>query len=333
LARTAMAYFRSNVYFFVNHSQITAVDGHKQAATQDGYHAELFCLSPDCSQPLVVPLKFDLGQGPLPVEELYRDPWNAYQDTGPARPADQSANWLLFSGQYLSIGETHTRGAWLIPTAEIETAVTAQKQILLAKMSDARALAANTMAQTQKSLLVKYDVDHNGRIDPDEREAALDDAAFIESELDLIDTNHNGWLEADELGYFDANQNKILEPKEQSGIEIAQHLLAERLFKKADADNDGKLDQIEFNAVIPASPKTAYRPWPSMPTFPDANHDGFLDLGEFESFLKAQTHRDLRVRGKHAAMIFNQANASGNQSFDARNIFKLSVEAYWQNPQ
>ena len=66
-------------------------------------------------------------------------------------------------------------------------------------------------------------------IDPDEKESALDDPAFIESELDIIDGNHNGWLDAVEFGYFDANKNRILKTKEQAGVDIAQHRLVERL--------------------------------------------------------------------------------------------------------
>ncbi len=76
------------------------------------------------------------------------------------------------------------------------------------------------------NLLTKYDHNHNGVIDLPEREEALDDPDFIEAELDMIDTNHNGRLDAPELAYFDANQNKILDPKEQAGIDIAQRLLA-----------------------------------------------------------------------------------------------------------
>ena len=161
----------------------------------------------------------------------------------------------------------------------------------------------------------------------------MDDPAFIESELDTIDANDNGWLDATELAWFDANQNKILEPKEQAGIEIAQHLLAERLLKKFDANGDGFLDRTEINDLLKSSMETSSRSMPGFSSpFPDDNHDGHIDLGELETFLKQQTRSGLRSRGMPGTVSFNQMRMDASQSVDPRQRFKAAVESYWQNP-
>jgi Ca2+-binding EF-hand superfamily protein len=321
LASSAATFFKSNLYFFVDHAVVTNVSGHWTAAERNGYHAKLICLSRDVAEPVVVPLKFDLERGQPPLkslgEKMEQIPW----ETGPT--------WMMFVGDTLYLGQPDALGVWAIPRSQIDSTIAAQKRIQL----DRKAQTAAVAEQARKSFLAKYDLNHNGIIDPDEREAALDDPAFIESELDVIDANHNGWLDAAELAWFDANQNKILEPKEQAGIEIAQHLLAERLLKKFDANGDGFLDRTEFNNLLQSSMETGTEPRPGFsPPFPDDNHDGHVDLAELETFLKQQTRRGLRSRGMPGTVSFNQMRMDASQPVDPRQMFKAAVESYWQNP-
>jgi Ca2+-binding EF-hand superfamily protein len=309
---------------------------------KDEYNARLLCFSRDLPKPLKVFLKFDAPDGYSPAVGI--NPGSRQMFPGmPAAWMFFSANFLfcgleepdnLFAGGSGRIGSKP--GIWMIPLGPVESAVAAQKQIQLeqkAKEWAAADQAQKEKGQAQKNLLAKYDYNHNGIIDPDEREEALDDPAFIESELDTIDANHNGRLDAEELVWFDANQNKILEPKEQAGIEIAQHLLAERLLKKFDANGDGFLDQSEFNDMVQSSTEIGAerRPGFSSP-FPDVNRDRKIDLGELESFLKQQTQRGLRVRGGPPAALFNQSQGDASQPFGPRQLFKAEVEFYWQNP-
>jgi EF hand len=248
LASATATYFKSNLFFFVDHCIVTNIDGHWTVAVKDGYHARLVCLSRDLPNPIIVPLKFDLQQGQPPLKSLGEKfesaPWLA------------GSTWMSFVGETLYIGQPNFMGIWTIPASEIEAAVAVQKQIQLAQQ--AREFAA--AEQSRKSLLLKYDLNHNGIIDPDEKEEALDDPAFIESELDAIDANHNGWLDAEELTYFDANKNKTLETKEQAGIDIALHLLALKLLKKFDVDGDGFIDRSEFNDLWHSHQKTMLQP-------------------------------------------------------------------------
>ncbi|HXI71291.1 MAG TPA: EF-hand domain-containing protein [Verrucomicrobiae bacterium] len=333
--------YKSNLYVFVDHAVVTNVSDryHWTVVEKDGCHAQLVCLSRDCPDPVIVPLKFHSDLGQLPLKSLADKTGDSIAPVS----NDPQQTWLFFGGNMLYIGQKHTPGVWGIPIAELELAVTAQKQIQLDKKAQeaAQASAAAKQAQiekerVQKNLLSQYDLNRNGIIDPDEKEAALDDPAFIASELDGIDANHNGWLDASELAYFDANTNKILEPKERTGIELAQHLLAKNLLKKFDASDDGFLDRQEFNELFQPSMATSIRSMPGMSgipfPFPDDNRDGHIDLGELETFLKQQTRGGVRLRGLPGAAVFNQMRTGGNQPVDVGQIFKLTVEAYWQNP-
>jgi Ca2+-binding EF-hand superfamily protein len=249
--------------------------------------------------------------------------------------------WMFFTSDFLILGreapsgnipsptdqvdDGYKTGIWLIPVSKIKQAITAQKQ---AQLADKVA----TTEKAQKDRLLKYDHNHNGIIDPDEKEEALDDPGFIKSELDKIDANKDGWLEAGELIYFDANQNKLLEPKEQAGIEIAQHQLAVQLLKKLDANGDETLDRLEFNDLFQSTFGANPRPMNARATpFPDENHDGKIDLAELESFLKQQTRKGLRTHGTPGA-AFSQMRMNADQTVDPRQIFKAVLEFYWQNP-
>jgi len=328
LTDSAVTFYKSNLYFFVDRCIVTNVSGHWTVAEKNGYHAELVCLSRDFSEPIVVPVKFDLESGQPPLKSL----GEKMERISP----EISATWMSFVGDALYVGHPNIPGIWTIPISEVETAIAVQKQTQLIKLVKKRTQAAAAEEQHRKDLehhkdlLAKYDRNHNGIIDPEEKEEALDDPAFIEFELDAIDANQNGHLDPEELAWFDANQNKLLEPKEQAGIDIAQHLFAAKLLKRFDHNGDGLLDHSEFNELF-QSGWGADRAARAVFSFPDRNHDGQVDLEELKSFLMQRTQRELRSHGMPPTALFNQMRPGANGPTDQRPLFKAAVESYWQN--
>ena len=182
--------------------------------------------------------------------------------------------------------------------------------------------------------MARCDRNHNGIIDPEEREEALDNPDFVESQLETIDANHDGRLDLEELVYFDANANKILDPKEEAGIDLAEHLFADRLLKNVDSNGDGFLDPSEFEELRQSGHFGGHIPGASFfSSFPmvDANHDGRIDLNELETLLKQQTYRGKRSLGPAGMAMFNQAT-SGKSAAEQQQWFKTQVETYWRDP-
>ncbi|HXI71292.1 MAG TPA: hypothetical protein VNN22_13125 [Verrucomicrobiae bacterium] len=352
LAGLPAATWQSNLYLLVDHSEAQnivdeqrhVIVGEKLLA-HDGYHAALLCFSPEMPSPQKLFLKFEVTDGCPPVAGTNRAGLRILSGLPPA--------WMIFSTDFLFCGiEKSDRfmpagtgssgcnpGIWMIPLGQIESAAAAQKKVLLAqlaqkksKASDVAEQARKQKEQAQRELLAKGDRNHNGMIDPDEREDALDAPAFIESELDNIDTNHNGWLEAPELAYFDANQNKTLDPQEQAGIDIAQHLLAVRLLKQFGSDDEDGLNGREYYEMI-LSTLHANSHGEFELQFPhaDENHDSQVGLEELEHLLKWRTNRELLPRGMRGP-VFNSMGNGVRQPADPRQMFKADVETYWQNP-
>jgi Ca2+-binding EF-hand superfamily protein len=321
---------------------------------QDGYDAELLCFATNCSTPQKIFLKFESEKASPPVTD----------DKRSAEFVPQvSSAWLLFSTNYLfcgretvdvlgggndSGGGQSQTGVWMIPLGQIDPEIARQRKIQLQQQAQSDALAK----EAARELLEKYDRNHDGLIDREEREKALDDIGFIKMELNAIDTNHNCWLDPAELVYFDANTNGILEPKEQAGIEIAQHLLAERLLKKFDANDDGLLGRQEFSDLMQSRWDDLCGPTPHfqnqyfLSLFPDDNHDGMIDVAELEAFLKQQLRLDLaglevyskqqlrqgpRPREAMDAAYFRRMITYPGKNVDASQSFKTYVELYWQN--
>lgn len=351
---------KSDLYLLENHSKVQKIiDRQKNLVlqrntiAQDGYHAELLCFTRGLSLPQKLFLKFDdpLGRPPLAAMEqnfLGFDPY-------------MPASWMLFTTQGLIFGleaqrevtvfdlvDGPHRGVWLLPLPQIESAIAGQKQMIMAELQKIMADQQKVLAQAaeekkqagqrRQDFLHKYDRNHNGVLDPDEKEESLDDPAFIESELEVIDANHNGWLDVEELAYFDANRNKILDPKELAGIELAQHLLAGRLLKKFDVGGDGFLDRAEFNdlcqncgfrlgpSMLPGGDSQFSMPIP----FPDTNRDGKVDAEELASFHKQQTRRDLVRLGRIGTAFPLLPDNNSSETADPRQMFKAAVESYWQ---
>ncbi|MGA3282840.1 MAG: EF-hand domain-containing protein [Verrucomicrobiota bacterium] len=283
----------------------------ENGAAKDAYNAALLCFSRDLPLPQKIFLKFAPADAKIPA-------W-----------VFPTTNLLLFGPETSRFEGLNDRkaGVWLMPVSQLDSAIAAQKQIQLEQKAQAVAAAG----QAQKNLLAKYDRNHNGIIDQDEREEALDDPAFIESELDTIDANHNNRLDPEELVYFDANQDKILEPKEQAGIDIAQHLLTAKLLKQFDVNGDNLLDRNEFDGLLQSGVSAKMSSSLDF-LLSDANHDGSIDPGELESFLKQQLRRELQARGVPTAALFNQMRVEANKTTDPRQLFKEAVEFYWQIP-
>jgi len=343
LSLTALpaAGYRSDLYLLEDHSELKEIADNQhtvvkeQVIAKDGYHSALWCFTRSLPSPQKILLNFIGLEGCPPV-------------TGSTSPSASSPAWISFSRDFLifglekpnlflpgvndRVGIGYQAGIWLLPVAQIEKPLSEQRQ----KLQEQQMASIAAAEQAAKNLVTKYDLNHNGAVDQEEREAALDDAAFIESELDNIDANKNGWLDAEELAYFDANTNKILDPKEQAGIEITQRLLAQRLLEKFDANQDGKLDRTEFTDLFQTD--TTAAPWLKMNStamiangfYPDANHDQTVDAGELETYLKQYTRRGLGSRALRGAFTPPHIRFDPNQPTDPRQAFKMALENYWQ---
>ncbi len=62
----------------------------------------------------------------------------------------------------------------------------------------------------------------------------------------------------------------------------------------------------------------------------DTNHDGRIDAGELEAYLKKQMRAGLRIPHRLGMMINPPMNRP-SQPVDPRQAFKSAVEAYWNN--
>jgi hypothetical protein len=332
LVSSPATFYQSNLYFFVDHSDIKDINGRQTVVEKDGYHAKLVCLSPDLAEPIVIPLKFDTGKGQPPSE----------------RQAEASAPWLAMNSTFLDTTAHFSRdnlffcqrnldGVWSLPLSELDPAIMAQKQALLGQI--ARDKTATDLRQND--FMAKYDLNHNGVIDPDEKESALDDPFFIGTQLALIETNHNGILDPEELAYFDVTHGTHPTLKEEAGIEIAEHLLAEMLMKKFDASGDGVLDQSEFENLQASLQSSAevqttlfFQPLFLM----CRNTAGVVDTSGLTDLLKLLTRSELQSAERREGIQPNipfrmmMPGANPNWHLQPQESFKTIVEAYWQSP-
>lgn len=307
----------SNLYLLADHATVVSDTVPKKVVSRDGYQSVLLCFSHGFAEPQKVPLTFDAVDG-----------WPPLAGLAPTKPpvfSQMPATWMTYGSGYLFFGEERPRdaipigdswpgqevyrtGVWLLACGRIKPAITMQRQAEIAQL-----------AADHDRFLAKYDLNHNGVIDPDEKEAALDDPAFIESQLDLIDTNHNGRIDLAELAYFDANHDKILEPKEQAGINLVQQLLARKDLQTSDATGTGQLDRSEFDRMCRAGFGTGPGDRFAFDHF-DTNHDGKIDAGELANYLTQWTRKQACPRQTGSMEIVPQ-------------FFKRKLEAYWSDPR
>jgi curli biogenesis system outer membrane secretion channel CsgG len=290
----------------------------EQVAGKDRYNAAILRFSPGYPMPQKLFLKF------------------AHADAEPA-------SWIFPTTNFIFLGSESSfdnpaggfigshggkAGIWAIPMREIKGPLRVQEETQLAEIAENQKRALAAKEQRHKDVLAKYDLNHNGKIDLEEREAALADPAFIESELDTIDVNHDGRLDAPELIWFDANRNGILDPPEEAGLAIAQKLLAARMIKNFGQNGGEGLDQNEFANALANDPMTGgsvgVRAQMDFVRY-DQNHDGKLDSEELQLCLEQRTVQD--VRGVFRRM---QPHAMSFLLRQPRPEFKEILEMYWQ---
>ena len=91
---------------------------------------------------------------------------------------------------------------------------------------------------SQAQLLEKFDANHNGVLDPEEKAAAK---AEWES--------HRKEREAKMLERFDANHNGTIDPEEREAMKAQRETRRADMLKKYDTDGDGKLSDSEREAL------------------------------------------------------------------------------------
>ncbi len=192
-------------------------------------------------------------------------------------------------------------GLWLISWTDLQTTLQATRQDLLARRQ-ARAAAADSL---WANLAQKYQLASRDKFTPDQKEAMIDDPAFLELNLDNIDANHNGKLDAAETVFFDANENSLLDPREQAGIDATLALLAQRLLPEYDLNLDGQLDQSEFDALVRDTTDAPARRT-VLQQF-DLDHNGFLSAAELRQFLLVELRASVNPR---ASLPPNSLDAS-----------------------
>ena len=336
LPQTPVALHHADVYLLTSHSEFQDItdDQHvvvkEKVIAQNGYNNELWRYTDASPRPQRMCLKFADGEGCPPVLD------NKTTFEANSLPPV----WMLFASNFLvfgsdqsdyaglarsgRIGLGYPAGVWLLPMAQIEATLAA----------DASATQSARGVQ-----LAKYDRNHNGILDPDEKEAALADPAFIALELDAIDANHNGLLDPDELAYFDANGNKRLDTNEQTGINLTRELLVRRLMGIYDQNGDGVLDRGEFEALLDDGFGALADAFPGLsnrPSFPSRSRNQVDHIGpaELDDAMKATLQKKLRVSGQDGPRISQFVDASDPATpvrIDRAQYFKALVEFYWQH--
>jgi hypothetical protein len=135
----------------------------EKVITNDTYNAVLLCFFSGFPLPQKIFLKFDAP------------------DVKPFTWMFPTTNLLFFSDS--------SAGVWIVPTSQIDSVIAGQKLQLVAEQQKTLAKASEEEKldeQRRKAFLLKYDRNHNGAIDPDEQEAAMDDPYFIKYRLEQI---------------------------------------------------------------------------------------------------------------------------------------------------
>ena len=184
LANLPAAAYGSDLYLWVDHSEVQDVVNEqrheligKKILPKDGYNAALLCFSGSLPLPQKVFLKFEHPDGWPPVTGINPDSRQMFPGAPPV--------WLFFTTNFLicglekpdnfmpngaeNIGIGRKTGIWLVPLPQIAAVLAGQRQVQLEQMAQ----AAASVEQSRKDLLVRFDLNQNGIIDPDEIEAAV----------------------------------------------------------------------------------------------------------------------------------------------------------------
>ncbi len=309
-------------FFYAEHCSVTNQSMGWTVEEKDGRHAELIRLDRSYHR-VVVPLKFDVAQGPVPSLEV-----------GWKRGGIPAGLWLDFVGDFLIIGYASTPnlvatsariGFWIASKKELQAVFEQQERILrwgsLEKVDDA--------GQKFKAALARFDFNHNGTLEPEEKEAAIDDPAFLASQLAAIDENQNGQIDLEELVFFDANRNGILEPRENAAFEITLGLLADEILSDFDFNHDGQVDATEITNSKATNRRTTFSFPGDWKDFDD-NHDDLLNKDEIQNLLRFYSR--IHVRSK--TQFFYEGNLLDlrlKKNSAAQKNFQAGIESFWKN--
>jgi TolB-like protein len=161
-------------------------------ASKDGYNVSLFCFSRDLPAAHKVRLKFEANDGCPPMAGIEFRPGFTMPGTVDNRAWIQFTTNLLLFGQYVAPADFKP-GIWVasldLITVELSALKKMQSDTVLQQKFKADQLAKEVQAkdqQARQAFLQKYDRNHNGVIDDDEREAAQDDPYYIKYRLEQI---------------------------------------------------------------------------------------------------------------------------------------------------
>jgi hypothetical protein len=174
----------------------------KRISAQNGYEAELLCYTYYLPAAAPVYLRFDNAEGCPPV--------TGHNPATVAMPPALPPGWLEFTPGGLLCGlenpdrwmpgaadkvDSHYKaGVWVLPLAPIDRAVAAQRQAQqsqVAGVAEAAKKQQLTTAQFQKDFLNKYDHNHNGVLDPEERAEAKDDPDYSRYMINILRARQN----------------------------------------------------------------------------------------------------------------------------------------------
>ena len=91
-------------------------------------------------------------------------------------------------------------------------------------------------------MLERFDANHNGVLDPEEKQAAR--AEFKAKREQAGEERH-----AQVLAKFDANHNGTIDPEEREAMKAQREARRADMLKKYDTDGDGKLSDSEREAL------------------------------------------------------------------------------------
>jgi len=207
---------QTDLYLLVDQGKSQEVLGEEQHETtgnrisaKNGYEAELLCYTHGLPSSASVYLRFDNPEGCPPV--------TGHNPATLAGPPALPPGWLEFTPGGLLCGlenpdrlmpgaadevDSHYKtGVWVLPLGPIDAALAPQIELQQQAERDiqAKALADLEAAkkqqlltvQFQKDFLNKYDHDHNGILDPDERAEAKDDPDYSRYMINILRARQN----------------------------------------------------------------------------------------------------------------------------------------------
>lgn len=282
----------------------TSIDG--------GVSGELLLIfRPNHKLPTIIPLKFepptDLNKSKQNGSIQYRHP---YAPTVAYTPAG-----LLIISRLLP-------GIWHIPKESLAASIAAWDDRLLKEQK----AESESAEQRKKSVLAKYDLDKNGRIENQERRKAISDPAYIELSLPSIDANGNLQLDLDELTFFDCNDDQQLDEVELGGIELVFDALAAAILKEAEHNMDGRLEPYEISAAMAMTcfkNFDAFQSWQKH----DANRDQALSAPELTNILRRHLNNGLTTPAINRELL---RKSIGSKPLSTEEILSEQVRLYWK---